>query len=162
MVSKNDRFTIFMLATFFQSSSAASRAEVEEREHFRKVVLAFKSYERDSKTRLERTWGFLRRMSEGQREALKKRGYQACLEEVEKCVKANANLIREMTADVGHMFENRSEDLDEDEEEDGLVVVSELALLAIFCYLVCLSVSAAKGGYEDKSDAQEDKPKRRG
>ncbi len=98
-----------------------SKEEQEEREHFLKVLNAFKAYKRDSKLRLGKSWHSLSRLPKAQQDLLEREGFQDSLKRLEECVDANAAVVAELIQDVGSMFENvRPEDReDEDVVGDG-------------------------------------------
>ncbi len=87
-----------------------SQVDREEREHFRKVLSAFRAYKRDTKERLHRTKSFVKHLPPDQQRLLQEAGFQDNLDALENCAQVNYSLILEITADVANMFENKSDD----------------------------------------------------
>jgi hypothetical protein len=98
---------------------ANSKEEQEEREHFLKVLNAFRAYRRDSRLRLQKSWHSLRRLPQAQQDALKAEGFQDGLKRLEKCVEANAEVVADIVRDVGGMFENVERSVGEGGDDDG-------------------------------------------
>ena len=70
-----------------------TKEEIEERKHFYKILQAFKSYERDSKNRLERTKLYYERIPSRHRNLLAEGGFEDHLEKIKKCIETNYKLI---------------------------------------------------------------------
>ncbi len=98
---------------------AATKEELEERQHFIKVINAFRAYRRDSKMRIQKSWHSLRKLPKEQQDALAKEGYQDGLKALEKCVDVNAVVIQDIIRDVGSMFENVERALEDGEGQDA-------------------------------------------
>ncbi len=105
------------------------KEEQEEREHFLKVVNAFRAYRGDSRARIQRSWQSLRRLPRPQQEALRREGFEDGLRRLEECVDVNAAIIAEIVRDVASMFENvRAEDREEGWEEEANGDADEVSL----------------------------------
>ena len=85
-----------------------TKEEIEEREHFRKVITAFKSYKRDSNARLSRSHMYLKRLPLSHQQLLIKHGFKTNLENLESCIELNHNVFSEIISDASTMFDNSS------------------------------------------------------
>lgn len=89
---------------------APTKEEIQEREHFKRVVHAFKNYGRDSKKRLDRTRAYYRVIPTKQRKVLETGGYENHLNNVENCIDDNDKIVQEFIDGVEKMFENIKHD----------------------------------------------------
>ena len=87
-----------------------SREEREEREHFKRIVLALKNYKADSLDRLDRSRANLRKVPLRQQKILNTLGYSDRIDSLESCVELNYDIIKMMIEDLDKMFENVDED----------------------------------------------------
>ena len=78
-----------------------NKEEVEERQHFLRVIQAFKNYEQDSKDRLCRSWDYFKQLPSSHQEMLKKNGFEANMKRIEQCIGANYSIIKEF---IGENF----------------------------------------------------------
>ena len=76
------------------SGEGMSREEKEEREHFKRIVMALKNYKLDSEDRLQRTRSNLRKISLKQQKILNNLGYSDKLDSIESCVDLNYDIIK--------------------------------------------------------------------
>ena len=91
-----------------QPKAEMTKEEIEEREHFRKVIAAFKSYKRDSEARLSRSHMNLKRLPLAHQQLLIKYGFKIGLENLESCVELNHNVLTAIISDASTMFDNPS------------------------------------------------------
>lgn len=108
-----------------EASNKVSKDELEERQHFRKVLRAFKSYKEDQKTRLNRSRGCLAKLPFAHRELLT--CYSGNLDEAERCIEANHELLLDVIKDVANMFENVNQPEDIAAESNGTLLSSSPA-----------------------------------
>lgn len=95
-----------------------SKEEMEERQHFRRVVQAFKNYKRDSKERIQRTQNHLKRIPLEHQKLLAKHGFQEGLLNIDACVELNYAVIEDLIADVANIFDNTRHEDDDDQIMD--------------------------------------------
>lgn len=72
-----------------------SKEELEEKKHFKKVVQAYRNYNRDSRDRLSRTKDYLKRLPPKHRKTLATNGYEENLKEIERCIDVNYSVIKQ-------------------------------------------------------------------
>ena len=85
---------------------AMSKEEIEEREHFRKVLAAFKAYRHDSKDRLAKSHMNLKKIPLEHQRILNKIGFQEELSTLDSCVELNHKILQDIIADASSMFDN--------------------------------------------------------
>ncbi|CAB0007354.1 unnamed protein product [Nesidiocoris tenuis] len=76
----------------------------EEREHFLKIIQAFKSYKTFANNLVLRRLSYIETLPETQQTALSR--YKTSLQEILKCVALNHQIIEMITEDADSMFEN--------------------------------------------------------
>jgi len=89
-----------------QPTAEMSNEEKEEREHFRKVISAIKSYKRDSESRLARSHANLKRIPLEHQQLLIKHKFKSGLEDLQSCIDLNNTVLNEIISDASTMFEN--------------------------------------------------------
>lgn len=88
-----------------------------EKEHYGKVITAFKSYKTDSESRLSRSHMNLKRLPLAHQQILIKHGFKSGLENVQSCIDLNYHVLSEIISDASTMFENSSYNC---ENSDGI------------------------------------------
>lgn len=78
--------------------------EEEEREHFQRIVNAYRCYQPTSLQRCDKTISYLNSLSESHQEKLV--NYRSHLERVKTCIEQNAQIVKLIIGDVEHMFDN--------------------------------------------------------
>ncbi|CAL4129629.1 unnamed protein product, partial [Meganyctiphanes norvegica] len=86
----------------------AEDAEVQEREHFKRIVVAFKAYKNNALQRINEKYKYMKTMSDKHQALLK--SYKKHLDQQKVCVEHNAEVIKLIIRDVETMFENVQHD----------------------------------------------------
>ena len=89
-----------------QPDHEMTKEEIEEREHFRKVIGAFKAYQCDSKQRITKSHMNLKRLPLAHQQLLVKHGFKEGLQSLESCVDLNHNVLANIISDAATMFDN--------------------------------------------------------
>ena len=109
-----------------RGTNGMSQEEIEERKHFNKVLQTFRSYQKDSKTRLKRSQVNVKGIPPEHQKLLSKFGYQVWrmsktngsfmtwifvafqdhLQEVEACIDKNYDIVLKMIENANTVFEN--------------------------------------------------------
>lgn len=91
-----------------EQDKTAEEAEAQEREHFKRIVVAFKAYKNHALQRINERTKYLKTMPEKHQSLLK--SYKKHLDQQKNCVEQNAEIIKLITRDVETMFENVQHD----------------------------------------------------
>ena len=89
-----------------QPKDEMTKEEIEEREHFRKVIAAFKAYQCDSKQRITKSYMNLKRLPLAHQQLLVKHGFKEGLQSLESCVDLNHSVLADIISDAATMFDN--------------------------------------------------------
>ena len=106
-----------MTKTDQQPNPGMTKEAREEMQHFKKVISAFKSYKRDSDTRLARSNINLKRLPLQHQQIINKHGFKSSLESLQSCIDLNYRVISEIIGESDKMFENS--DAQYNNEKDG-------------------------------------------
>jgi len=84
----------------------STKAELEEKLHFKKVVNAFRSYKKYSVAAIHRREDYINKLPADHQKLLRGQGYQDVLDDMKQAVEKNAGVVQDILNDVDLMFDN--------------------------------------------------------